>query len=331
MAGYVVLSEFAVGVGVSRGRHHDASGFLLCRQVLASTIILCLALCRHEWRLPSPKQQRRVFLLGIFQFLNAMCFVGGVSLAGGFVAAVCQLAIPVFSLAYACATGRERPSLRRAFCMISIVGGCALTAGGHVAAATLRSASDGGGGNGSTLQLAGVGMLLVQCMSFVGIVFVQRDVLQEHPVALVISWSYALATLWTLCFCVADGSIFRLGSQLTTREDALAITFSATFGAAIYFELLGVATKHLPPTLVTCTVALEPLTVSILGVVVFGRRPAPLEMCGYAIASFGACYMGSMVGPALDDGREDTARSLPPAGKQHASDVELSALDRSGV
>ena len=39
------------------------------------------------------------------------------------------------------------------------------------------------------------------------------------------------------------------------------------------------------------TVALEPLVVSLIGILAFGYRPARLEFCGYAIAFFGTVVL----------------------------------------
>ena len=46
-------------------------------------------------------------------------------------------------------------------------------------------------------------------------------------------------------------------------------------GAVAYFELVGIATKHLSPTLVAVSVALEPLCVSAIGICFFGYKLQP--------------------------------------------------------
>ena len=50
-----------------------------------------------------------------------------------------------------------------------------------------------------------------------------------------------------------------------------------TAGAVAYFELIGVATKHLSPTLVAVSVALEPLCVSAIGICFFGYSLRPRD------------------------------------------------------
>ena len=147
----------------------------------------------------------------------------------------------------------------------------------------------------SHLPLFGVLLLLCQCASFVGIVLVQRRVLKHHPVSIVVLWSYLIATLYTALYCLCVGSLWRLSSQITSTADAGSLAFAAVFGSVIYFEAVALATKHLPPTIVACSVALEPLAVSLLGALFFGHVTTPFEVGGHAVASIGACAMAGLV------------------------------------
>ena len=391
MSGYVLLSER------STNRHGDASGFLLLRQLGATACMLLLAASRTKrvWPGLPPKQSRgNIQLLGLFQFLNALLFVYGLSLAGSFVAAVCQLSIPVITFAFATFSGLERPSLRRAMAMLTIVGGCALTACGHAmheaaaiaardAAAAAAAASDGvvpvvisdpistkmifegrrlfdaliiegralhatltnshyhsirKRGHHSTkvlhashLPLFGVLLLLCQCASFVGIVLVQRRVLKHHPVSIVVLWSYLIATLYTALYCLCVGSLWRLSSQITSTADAGSLAFAAVFGSVIYFEAVALATKHLPPTIVACSVALEPLAVSLLGALFFGHVTTPFEVGGYAVASIGACAMAGLVETDGSSGSSnsdsDTEAEGSVGGSGCASPLRSSSLE----
>jgi drug/metabolite transporter (DMT)-like permease len=285
MAGYVLTSELLVGK-----QKHETAGFLLLRQSLASLVLCLLAAARTRcyciW--PSPRVQRDLMILGLLNCVNAIFFLEGLLLTGSFVATVCQLTIPVLTFVYATASHIEEASPRRALAMITIVVGCGLAAYGH-------GVQDGAVAFGRFRHfrrtLLGVSLLLVQCTSFVGIVVVQQRVLQQHPVSLVVAWGYVLSTLWTLVYAVATGAILRLGSQLSSPTDAASLAFAAVFGAAVYFELIATAVKHLTPTLVTCFVALEPLLVSAIGGVVFGHSTSSLEHAGYLCAAVGAVAM----------------------------------------
>ena len=66
------------------------------------------------------------------------------------------------------------------------------------------------------------------------------------------------------------------------------VLYSAVAGAALYFELIAFATKQLTPTLVAISVSVEPLLVSLFGVLFFAYRPTPYDAVGYALAALGA-------------------------------------------
>ena len=306
--------------------------------------MILVAWSRHDITVLPPLEHRRdIQKLGVFQFLNAIFFLHGVSLAGGFVASVTQLTIPVLVLVYAALTRIEEPSLRRMGAMLVVVGGCALTACGHTVHAVMdaaqlseladqaaavhpedprRSSSVAATSSGRALLShhqhrtrhrtahvqtvaagaaapthdawlppLGVALLLAQCVSFVGIVVIQKRVLRTCPVSLVVLWSYLLATGYTAAYSLCTGTLWHLPAQLSSAADVASVAFAAVVGSVVYFEAVALATKHLPPTLVACSVALEPLAVSSLGAALFGRTPSPLEVAGYVVASVGACAM----------------------------------------
>lgn len=377
---------------------------------------MALAIARHGWRSLIHSQLRDLLLLGALQFANGILFVLGLSLAGSFVTAVCQLTIPLLTAAYAWATGLERASVRRFLAMSAIILGCALTAVGHAAherqlsllsqqqqqqqsahsttppwtldsmpgsapAATTRASwpklqamvpppppvlssllearaprrrpqHHARRSRTTTATLlaerrsaaakqsppdppsrpvgVGVGILLLlgQCAAFVGLVVVQRRALRAGPPDVannLVAASYALGTAWTLAYCALDGSLWRLGSQCRATSDVVVILASAIVGAACYFELLGVASRHLPPTLVACSVALEPLVVSLMGGLFFSQATTPLELAGYACACWGVCAMAwwaDEVGDGDGDGAfKDTHHSEARAIVAHSARV----------
>ena len=93
MAGYVVLSKQFVGHQHSEGSG-DVGAFLLARQLLASLLMLLLAVCKHGWMLPEPEHRRTFAKLGFLNFVNAIGFVWGIKLTTAFVTSVLQLSIP---------------------------------------------------------------------------------------------------------------------------------------------------------------------------------------------------------------------------------------------
>ena len=84
-------------------------------------------------------------------------------------------------------------------------------------------------------------------------------------------------------------------------------------GALAYFELVGVATKHLSPTLVALSVALEPLCVSAIGIGFFGYALQPLEVGGYCCAALGAASLAAAYSCAAEPPRRHGALGGAPA------------------
>ena len=80
-------------------------------------------------------------------------------------------------------------------------------------------------------------------------------------------------------------------------------------GAVAYFELVGIATKHLSPTLVAVSVALEPLCVSAIGICFFGYKLQPhgsmAQVAWLAAARVAThCFRGPPAGSRLPFGPE---------------------------
>lgn len=212
MAGYVVLSKQFFGSGGS-----EVGTFLLARQLLASTLMLALAAGRHGCVLPRPEHRRALARLGFLNFFNAIGFVWGVKLTTAFVTSVMQLSIPVFTLAYSTLTGLEQPSLAKSSALLLTLLGCGIVAvsgaGEHSAARVAPGPWPGPTPESAArepLKVGGVLILVAQCMSFVGIIQVQKRLLEHYPVALVVGWSYAICTAWSSAYCALDRSLFRL-------------------------------------------------------------------------------------------------------------------------
>jgi len=288
MAGYVVLSKRFVGQ--SDSDHGILGAFLLTRQLLASAIMLGMTAARHGCHLPSPEHTSMVARLGFLNFVNAVGFAWGVKLTTAFVTSVMQLSIPILTLVYSMLSGVEAPSLPKGGALLFTLLGCVLVVvGGAGEQAAAPAAADAAHVRSPLTLVAGVAILVAQCASFVGLVVTQTRLLEHYAVDQVVGWSYAVGTGWSAIYCVADGSLFRLpelapasGAGVTT------VLYGALLGAVAYFELLGIATKHLSPTLVGISVALEPLCVSALGVCFFGYTLNRVEVGGYMCAAVGA-------------------------------------------
>ena len=335
MAGYVVLGKHFVGKAGSSAS--DVGLFLLARQLIAATLMVLLAVGKHGTgqMLPRPEHRRALGVLGLLNFVNAVGFVWGVRLTTAFVTSVMQLSIPVLTLLYSTLAGLEAPSLVKTASLLVTILGCALVTTGSVR-------EPGDSDTGLSLGL-GVLLLFAQCSSFVALVVVQKRVLEFYPVAVVVGWSYCLCTAWSCVYCVLDGSIFRLAELATRSTAGLAIIlYSAVFGAVAYFELLGIATKHLSPTLVTISVALEPLGVSAIGVCFFGYSLNASEIAGYTCAAVGCTSLAyayartdEFSGAGSGAGVKPSYRMVPvsstsPSSWQEETGALLSSQSRGG-
>ena len=239
MAGYLLLGKHFVS-SLDAG---DPAGFLLGRQLLASALMIVLAAARNGCVLPRRDDQQMIHLLGLLNFVNAVGFVWGFKLTTAFTTSVMQLSIPVFTLLASVALGQEALSPGKVVGVLLVVMGCGLVSArpesGAVAVALEGSSAVFG---------IGTAVLVAQCVSFVGLMLVQKHLLQRYSVSLVVAWSYTLCTLWSLLYSVADGSITRLPQQFASRSKLAIVVYSALFGAVAYFELIAFATKHLPAT-----------------------------------------------------------------------------------
>jgi len=181
MAGYVVLSKQFFGSGGS-----EVGAFLLARQLLASTLMLALAAGRHGCVLPRPEHRGALARLGFLNFFNAIGFVWGVKLTTAFVTSVMQLSIPVFTLVYSTLTGLEQPSLAKSGALLLTLLGCGIVAVGGAGEHSAARAPPGAwpaptpeSAAREPLKVGGVLILVAQCMSFVGIIQVQKRLIYD--------------------------------------------------------------------------------------------------------------------------------------------------------
>ena len=105
----------------------------------------------------------------------------------------------MFTLIYSSCSGLEHASLAKVIGVLVVVSGCTLVTVGGADMGRRGSAS------ASWKTYLGVGVLVVQCISFVGLVLVQKPLVARYPVSWVIGWSYVLCTGWTCIAALLDG------------------------------------------------------------------------------------------------------------------------------
>lgn len=177
MAGYLVLGKHHIS-----GARHDPGGFSLCRQVVGALLMLISGYGRHGCALFKLRQEHYGWIvkLGFLNYLNSICFIWGFKLTSSFVASVAQLSVPVLTYIYTAAVGLESPTYRRTAGVCLIVCGCLLTA---IGSSMNQSSSGAGSSSDKALLWIGCGALLIQTSAFVGLLVVQKRVLEYYPVS----------------------------------------------------------------------------------------------------------------------------------------------------
>ena len=332
MAGYLILGKAHVSGAMGRGEH-DAGGFALCRQATGAVLMCIGALARHGRAAlrPSPQHYDTIGKLGICNFLNSILFIWGFKLTSPFVASVAQLSIPVITYCWTACTGVETPSCRKGVGVCLVICGSLIVVVGSSATASSSPIASGAS------LLIGLAALTVQTSSFAGLLVVQKRMLADHPVSLVVAWGYSCSVPFAFLSSLIDGSLYHVLSHFNSRSSIAIVLYSASIGAFLYFELITFATRHLPSTVVACSVALEPLAVSVLSVLVFHASISALETVGYAIALLGVGYMTSLVvandgeGPGSPRDLGDAKRRLSSLSASCISaddgDVEMLPVD----
>ena len=267
------------------------------------------ALARHgrAFAHPRPEHFGGIGKLGVFNFLNSIMFIWGLKLTSSFVTSVAQLVIPVITYGWTACTGVETPLCRKGLGVLLVFSGSLIVVFGS-SASSQRNESPGPIGAPFALGLAA---LAVQTTSFTGLLVVQKRMLADYPVSLVVAWGYGCSVPFAFLCSLLDGSLYRLPSHFDDRSSIAIVLYSASVGCFLYFELITFATRHLPSTIVACSVALEPLAVSVLGVLVLNASISVLETVGYAIALLGiGCMATLLVGDGEGTGSpHDTSNS----------------------
>mmetsp|Transcript_14764 Transcript_14764/g.46532 ORF Transcript_14764/g.46532 Transcript_14764/m.46532 type:complete len:411 (-) Transcript_14764:194-1426(-) len=314
------------GTSYQREGGHDPGGFALCRQLIGALLMAALGYCREGSSMFALRRsdRRAIAKLGVFHYLNSVLFIWGFKLSTPFFASVAQLSIPVMTFVYTALAGLEVPTCLRTTGVCMIVLGCLLTALGsaHHEHAPAAGAAAGTAGNGSPPVPAslwvGVGCLALQTGSFSGLLVLQKALVQAYPVAVVVAWGYSAGAVLALIGSALDGSMHTLPANFNSPTAIYIILYSATAGAVVYYELVTFATKHLPSSFVACSVALEPLVVSLMGILFFHTPVRLLELCGYAVAMLGVAAMASVVIQEGDDAAHapNDSRTTSPSDRE---------------
>lgn len=283
-----VLGKLALTHGM------DASVFMVYRFLLTS----CVLLFALKWVLrvplvvPEREHYLRIFLLGLVTFIHSIMFVYGLQLTNPFLCAVMQPSVPVFVWLLSVTMGVERASLRKglgvALCSIGAVGAAASSS--HHAAETSSAAISSDFHTGTIL-------IVIQCVFYAVHLVFQQPLFHTFPPVQVTAMLYLVAGVITFAVTAAR-TAFPLGTsspywQLSHDPTAwLALGFCVLFASAFTHGVYSWASKRVAPTTVSCFITIEPITTTIVSLVITqSGLPTLLEAACAGIVALGVALV----------------------------------------
>lgn len=266
----------------------DASVFLVYR-LLFTACILFFAL-RFVLRIalvPVAREHRvRILLLGGCTFMHSIMFVYGLQLTTPFLCAVMQPSVPVFVWLLSVTMGIEQSNLRKAIG----VGLCSVGAVGAAAASSYHSKSTTESSSISDFELGSI-LIVIQCVFYAIHLVFQQTLFQTFPPVQVTAMLYLIAGIITLILTLGR-TIFPFHTAqpywpLSHDPTAwLALGFCVLFASAFTHGIYSWASKRVAPTTVSCFITVEPITTTIVSLVITqSGLPSGIEaLCAATVA-----------------------------------------------
>lgn len=287
-------------LALSRGM--DASVFMVYRLLLTS-LVLFIALRVFVGAIVFPTDKgdiARILLLGGCTFVHSLLFVYGLQMTTPFLCAVMQPSVPVFVWLLSVTMGLEHSTVRKAI-------GVALCSFGAVGAAAASS-------HHASTQLAdsrsfqiGTILIVIQCVFYAfHLVFQQPLFRTFHPVQ-VTGMLYLIAGCIT-CIVTVIRTIFPFSTLppywgLSHDPTAwFALAFCVVFASAFTHGIYSWASKRVAPTTVSCFITIEPITTTIVSLIVTrSGLPSLLEtLCACTVAMGVVLVLGGKRPPTED-------------------------------
>lgn len=246
-------------------------------RVLGATLLMQLVLP------PNPRPFTRSDLRQVSGFalfgvvINQTLFLAGLKLTNAHVAAILITLIPVFALAIAIVTGRERGTPWK-------IGGIALACIGALLVLS------GEGLQGSTASLAGAVMLVLNCLSYSTYLVISKPAMSRLSPLHVVSRMFAISTVLMLPICAWSLAHENWGALPVRAWVALLLVI--VIPTVLGYLLNGWALRHADSSLVAMYTYVQPVVATVLaaiflkeeirGIVAFA---AVLIFSGVAVAS----------------------------------------------
>jgi len=256
--------------------------FALIREGVAGVLLLAWAIYKDGFRRPKLADTGVFLACGFFIFTNQACFIVGDKLAGAVIGSAWQPTQPVFTLLISMLVGWERFTLGKGAGILISLGGAVFM---------VVYGADFGSKDATSL-LAGNALFFFNCMGTSMYVICAKVVLlRGYPASSVTAWSYLVGAL--LLFPVASGFSSSCDlvaficppeplteplscGALPTSCDPWAVPSSAILPLAYWilgnscvaYWLMTWANRHAQAGFVLAYCALQPLTSTLLSVVI---------------------------------------------------------------
>jgi drug/metabolite transporter (DMT)-like permease len=246
---------------------------------IAGAAILLGIIERHD---PAPRLPREEFwrvtgfaILAVV--VNAPLFLAGLALTSVPVAAILITTIPVFALAAAIALGRERATATR-IGGISLAGaGAVLVVGGESFTGTWRS-------------LAGVLMILANCLSYALYLVVSKPAMTRLSARRVVARMFAIGTVVLLP--ISAYWLMHQDWRSVTPKGWIALGLVIVGPTVAAYLLNAWALRHADSSVVAAYTYIQPVLASLLGAIFLGEHVRPIVAVA-AVMIIGGVWLAS--------------------------------------
>jgi drug/metabolite transporter (DMT)-like permease len=238
----------------------------------ASALLALMALLRPRERIAREDRGRFWLLSFLGVSVNQIFFITGLSLSTAINAAILMTTIPLLTLAFAIAAGREAAAPRK-------IGGCALALGGAlvlVGAGRFDWRSD--------LFLGDV-LLMTNASCYSLYLVLSRDLLRKYSAATFIRVTFLMGAVPVLLFAAVPIARMRFSRVTPTAWACLAAVIVFASVAAYVLNAWALARTH--ASRVAIFVTLQPVVAAALAIVWLGEMPTVKTGIAAALIAIG--------------------------------------------
>jgi len=239
---------------------------------VAAPVLLLIASLAHR-RLPGPRDQLRLALLGLFGvFANQLLFIVGLQHTTAINTGILMPSIPAFAVLVALVLRIERVSLARLSGVMLSMSGALVLLRPH------RFSLQGGTVLGNLLVLA-------NCLSYAIFLVLQRPVLRRLPPLTVIAWAFFWGGIGLVA--VSWSQLARLQLDQLSPRLWWQLAYVVLAAAVLVYPLNTWAIGRSSPVVVAAYTTLQPPGTALLAALLLGERIGWIEVLGFVLIAGG--------------------------------------------